>query len=388
MAWVFQHGKKSRFWYLGWRDPRTGRAKQRSLKTTSKAEAEKALAMHGLLAKAQSMGTLDAVYLGLKGTVEKPKPLAGAWQQWIESYGLDTVTPETIDLYEDVGRDFHRHLSGDPYLPAVKDIDADMVSDYLAALQAVNARSTLKKKRAVIHAFFQHAVAHGWTDKNPVTRMKKGKKRKDAAPATSRQPFTPDEFKQLLKHAPDDFWRWMILAAFYTGQRMGDLITIEARQISVEKGIMQWTQGKTGKQVAVPIHASFQKQIEKILKRGSGHLWPDQAREYMTSKGRSAPFSKFFRERIMVPAGLAEKPSHKKAKEGRAGRRQVHEKSFHSFRHAFTSVMANEGAPEHVISSMTGMSPEIIKRYIHTSTEGLKKWVDRMPNTESEADDE
>src|SRR5262252_3253948 len=64
----------------------------------------------------------------------------------------------------------------------------------------------------------------------------------------------------LLDVAPPD-WRTAILVAFYTGPRLGDVVSLRWDQVDFSAGLIFYTQGKTGKEVEVPLHPDLDEHL-------------------------------------------------------------------------------------------------------------------------------
>jgi integrase len=128
----------------------------------------------------------------------------------------------------------------------------------------------------------------------------------------------------------------------------------------------------------VPIHPELE---DYLLLRSA----PDDGRKplfpklyHLRSSGKSGLSSAFRRlmDRAGIDAGIA------RAKTGKAGR-NVSRLSFHSFRHSFTSALANAGVPAEVRRKLTGhLDDKSHSIYTHhefaTIREALEK-LGRLP---------
>ena len=81
-------------------------------------------------------------------------------------------------------------------------------------------------------------------------------------------------------------------------------------------------------------------------------------------------------KRIVVRAGLDLKVGKGK------GTRNFARRTFHSLRHTFSSVLANQGVSEEMRMKMTGHSSrEMHQRYSHHDNKALQKAMDSTPGT-------
>lgn len=49
-------------------------------------------------------------------------------------------------------------------------------------------------------------------------------------------------------------WKTLILMAYFTGARLSDCCRMEWHSVDLAKGVLTYTQGKTGGTATVPIH--------------------------------------------------------------------------------------------------------------------------------------
>jgi len=78
--------------------------------------------------------------------------------------------------------------------------------------------TTVKNKMKCITAIYIEAVKQGLIPVNPTAGLKK----LEMPIVQSREPFTIEEIKILLKHTVDNEWRGLILIGAYTGLRLKD----------------------------------------------------------------------------------------------------------------------------------------------------------------------
>jgi integrase len=216
---------------------------------------------------------------------------------------------------------------------------------------------------------------------NPVMPLKSFKE--SASEETERRAFTPAEIKILYTKAPDDFWRYMVVAAFYSGLRMGDLITLKIGEIDFHENALRLTTGKTGRRMIIPIAKPLLNLLAGLIKtipvnNPNRYLWPEQAPRY--EKHGSNVFSNDFYKFLLVPAGLAPKRTHAKIKHGRGAKRNSVNVSFHSLRHSFVSYLKATGSNPAVARELAGHSSDLINNlYTHIPQSTLSDAIAKLP---------
>ena len=141
--------------------------------------------------------------------------------------------------------------------------------------------------------------------------------------------------------------------------------------IQPEKNQLEYEQKKTGKMVPVSLHINLLEHLNFIFTFGiTGFLCPKLAGK--VTGGRRGLSEGF--KRIVVKAGIDLMTVKGK------GIRNFTKRSFHSLRHTFNSVLANNGVSEEVRRKMTGhASPMMNQKYTHLDADILKKAMDTFP---------
>ena len=188
--------------------------------------------------------------------------------------------------------------------------------------------------------------------------------------------FTLDQIADLLRLSPSQDWRGLILAGFYTGQRLRDLADLTWEQIDLSSRIITIQQGKTDVEVKIPIHQDF---LDFMLEVGSSDdpKAPVFCTIYGKAGGGKSGLSETFK-RIMIKAGIELKKRTEAAGVAGRGRNKL---SFHSLRHSFNSAMANAGVAQEVRQKLTGhRDADSNKIYTHLDLPALKTAVESVPS--------
>ena len=102
----------------------------------------------------------------------------------------------------------------------------------------------------------------------------------------------------------------------------------------------------------------------------------------LKAEGRAGTLSNQFYG-LLVAAGLADKRTHKKAKDGkgRSAKRQLNELSFHSLRHTTTSMLKNAGAAEGVVMDIVGHeSASVSQNYTKIEDDSKRQALALLPD--------
>jgi integrase len=200
--------------------------------------------------------------------------------------------------------------------------------------------------------------------------------------SVEKRPFTLAEIKDLLSKAKD-FWRYMITVGYYTGQSMGDLITLRASEVDPAQSVMFVQRRKSATRVRIPLRGPVREILAKHWPKDGGYFWPEQAKRYLET--RASSFSQEFYA-MLVSVGLAPKRDEKKkgSGKGRAAKRTHGGLGFHNLRHTFVTQLKIAGAVDSVAMELAGhRSSAISKVYTHLPIDTLSAAVNKLPEVES-----
>jgi integrase len=190
--------------------------------------------------------------------------------------------------------------------------------------------------------------------------------------SVERGAFTPAEVKMLVD-AADGEWKTLITLAYFTGARLSDCCRMEWESVDLAKGVLTYTQGKTGKKVAVPLHPDLREHLETLA---SVDTAPKFIMRGMADKGPGGRhgLSESFKN-IMRKAGVDPQPVEREI-----GVRTLSRRSFHALRHSFTSALANAGVAPELRMKLTGHKTESIHQaYTHHELETLRGAIGKLP---------
>jgi integrase len=368
MAWLFKQAASSN-WWIGYRF--NGKQYRASTKTTDKAKAERQLAKVRAMYETRKAGSLtEEVYRVLSGTqnrgLDSLRTVVDVWLAECKS----NVAAKTHERYGDIANDFCTFLNADDAKPLLKEIKRDNVADYLRHKRTRTSPQTARLARIILGGFFNYAVDNEKISESPVPSSKSLKLTQRAAEDTQiRRPLTLTELKTVFEKCPNDFWRYMVLAGFFLGQRMGDLICLTWGAVDFKDKIVRLVQSKTGKSVEVPLHPAllqFLIQRKKTAGKVSATepIWPEKAEIYRRQGAKA--FSGEFYDEVLLPCGLVPPRSHKKSKRADNETRKINTVSFHSLRHTFVSLLKATGATQAVAKELAGHSSDAMSDHYTT----------------------
>jgi len=369
--------EKSPFWFCCY----TNADGQRCKKTTKQDDRGKAWEVCLSIERAERFakaGTLteQAVKKILSETLERTtgEPLnsftAGDWlNEWIA--GKKGVSTErTLLKYRQIVDEFSTHLGQRARLnlSAISSRDVRAFRDSLT--KAGHSPVTVNGAVKVLAVPFNVAWRLGHISMNPCAGVES--LRDDAD--TEKDVFTPEQVRHLIDAASGD-WQGVILAAYFTGLRLRDVVDLKWEAINLDKGLLRVKTSKTGKMLLLPIHADLVAWLKKQTRGiGKAAIFPSLTGK--TGGGKSG-LSMAFR-RIMETAGIKGRMLRARSENG-AGRTQS-SLSFHSLRHSFNSAMANAGVSQEIRQKLTGhASAEMNKIYTHHELEPLRAAITAIP---------
>lgn len=282
-----------------------------------------------------------------EATLENKKMAWDAWLKWME-----TSYPEIVE---------------------VRRVTQESVEAYLAHLREDHAASTYNNRLCILREIYRVVMKKARAKVNPWADMKL---RKDDS--HRRRELTVEELSRLIVQArrAGDEWLRLFCLGMYTGQRLGDLCTLEWKNVDIVRGIIQIIPRKTaryahGKPVTIPIHPVLSENLcETPSSERLGYVNPTLASWYLADRPKvSDKLNKIFSNAGIVTSVKVEGRSHK-----------VPEATFHSLRHTFVSLSANAGVALHIVQSIVGHeSVAMTRHYYHENEAVLRQAVAAIP---------
>lgn len=302
------------------------------------------------------------------GESTHPTPAIAFWmREWVQE--KETSKSEgTAVRYKGVVEGFIKHLGERASKPLTALSPRDIQS--FLTHRKMNGRvspTTINLDGKVLRACFTRARKQGILSTNPAEAVDL-----PAVCSVERGVFTQEDLKMLVEPAKGTEWETIILFGFYTGARLSDCTKMEWANIDLATGTLKFKQGKTGKQLLLPLHHDLAAHLETIATS-------DKPQKYVTphmadlGPGGRHGLSEGFK-RIMKKAGL-----DIQSVEG-TGVRKLSKRSFHALRHSFTSALANAGVSPELRMKLTGhKSAEVHRGYTHLEMDTLKNAIKKLP---------
>lgn len=372
MATVFKRDG-SPFWFAHFAD-RNKKSVKRSTKSADRATALRMalewehveqMARRGVASVAAFQKVVDQVSQKVIGESLPGHTAREYFEEWLKGVARKSA-PGTHERYANTARMFLKSLGSAADQP-LRALTVRHIEHFLARrLDEGVAPKTVNVDVKTLGSALRRAENFGYIDRNPVPAVKLPR------PVSSeRAVFTPEEVNLLIQAAPNEDWQTLIMIAIYTGARMGDCLAMTWDNVDSDRKLLVYTQKKTGKMVATPIHVDLLIHLGRLSqKSATGPLCRSLSAKKQPGKhGLSEGF-----KRIVVRAGLDLMTIKGK------GIRNFARRTFHSLRHSFSSMLANAGVSEEMRMKLTGHSSrDIHQKYTHIDVGPLQKAIESMP---------
>ncbi len=366
---------KSPFWYCAFTLPdgrRTFRStKERDRKTAlgicCEWERSSGQARDGAFTEAQARKVLNTI---LENTGQAPmqtETIQNYFNNWINGKELANK-PRTAERYSTVVEKFLTSLGQKARRPLGALTVRDLENFRNQSMGAGKAPKTITVEIKILRTVLNVARRQGRITTNPAEAVELPK-----VVSNTRDVFTPEQVRMLLTEAKDE-WQTAILAGFYLGARLSDVINLTWENVDLTGGVITYEQHKTGKSVTAPLHPDLKNHLFK--QAGDNPRAPLCPTLQKRSVGGRSGLSQTFTN-IMRDAGIGQQQVKGKGKQGR----MFSKLSFHSLRHTFTSALANANVPAEVRQKLTGHADDAThQKYTHLELEPLEAAIAKLPS--------
>ena len=202
-----------------------------------------------------------------------------------------------------------------------------------------------------LNAAFQQAVNERLFPYNPFKGVRPSKINR--ADATERRAFTVEEAQRLTEILPGE-WPDMIRVCLYTGgQRLGDIATLQWKQIDMEGGIISMTTQKTKRHMNNPLIVPLKEVLDRRLaNRASDYVFPVAAMRHAQADHTSSKLSIEFNALLKKFGYIEKNPPAAKG-----NRRRLAPLSFHSLRATAVTVLRLANVPADLCRFIVGHDP-------------------------------
>lgn len=381
MASIWKH-PKSRFWTACYTDE-NGLQRKRSTRQTDRTVAlgmaqKFESAYRVKLTEAQARKVVSDIYEQLHGEQLYHATARKFLADWLVSKKPE-MSPGSHKRYQNAVDKLVGFLGdrADRDIAYVHKRDITALRDKTAVdLSASTANTDLK----ILRVAFRQAVIDGMRLDNPAAAVRTLDDRRDPD-ATERRPFTEAELRKLMPVTKGE-WRGLVLGGLYTGQRLGDLVTLTGRKVDLADELIKFRSQKTDRDMVIPVTGPFLAYLKKHFPDNpDAPIFPKAFAEKREADGESRGLSAQF-HRLLVKADLAQaRPKDKNSGRGHSVKRTVSELTFHSLRHNTTSWLKRAGVPESVVRDIIGHESALVSReYTHMDDETKRKAIRNLPN--------
>ena len=296
----------------------------------------------------------------------------GWLNEWL-SNRTGTAAPRTLERYSATCRDFLKFLQDRAKLTlgALSSTDLRQYRDSLRS--SGHSPTTCNQVLKILSSPLEHARRLGLIAVNPahgVTSLK------DSARA-SREAFTVDQIRALLKITKGTDWEGCIMLGSFCGLRLRDAANLTWDCINIEEEMLTVETGKTGVTVSIPLHPELLAWLKKRT-RGIGKAPVLPALHGKSGSGKSGLSMAFKRQ--MEKAKVLGEIARKGSGEGRT----TSTLSFHSTRHFFVSALSSEGVPADVRKRLAGHSDSKMHAiYAKHELESVRDAISKLPSTKA-----
>lgn len=303
------------------------------------------------------------------GWLVEHKSLSDAIGAFIAAKKEIGLRPNTIEVYEYVLKGLQEHT---PPSIMARDVLPEHVRSYVHAPKEVAgeeeevSNATKRHRHSHLATFFRWTIEQGWVDGSPVEKVTKPRKEKKKKPF-----FEPEDVEKVLNAVdayrrvrkdepgptPSDGWlKEIIVVAFGTGLRRGELLNLQWRDVDLENGRLfvrhrEEFKPKNGQERAVHLVGDAL-EVLKAMHEAQSPI-PNES-VFTDDKGESPRpdrVTKRFKKYV------------RKAK--LKDREDLH---FHSLRHSTASHLMMKGYPKEVVADVLGhTTTRMADKYTHLS---------------------
>ena len=270
-------------------------------------------------------------------------------------YSRGVHSPATTKTYRGCLRELIKYL-GDISL---KEIDVRMIEKFLTHKKLVSPY-TSRRHYISLKAIFERAVTWEIIKNNPFRKIKQPK-----VPEVEVAYFKQHELQRLVSIIDDGDFRDLVLCAFYSGFRRGELLALRWRDIDLNSGIIHVRNSdvfktKSGRNRTIGIC----KGLHTILSRRKERTLNEDDWVFVNAKGeplKGDTITKKFKK-FVVKAGLDRRLR------------------WHGLRHSSASLMLAMGVPSFAVQKHLGHSRlQTTEKYSHVPDSLLQQSVGRLP---------
>ena len=221
----------------------------------------------------------------------------------------------------------------------------------------------------VLGTAFRLAKRLGLSQHDPVDKAMALKPLKSKS--SVRETFTAEQVSALLKVA-DNEWKTAIMFGYFTGARLEDCTKMQWDDVNFNQKVIDFVANKSGVRAVVPMTEQLETHLEAIASTDDPNPYLCPSLSQKKSGGKTGLSQSF--KRIMAKADID--PQEVQG----MGKRKFSKLSFHSLRHSFNSLLANNGVDQETRMKLVGQKSKAInKDYTHLDLPKLEDAMSKLP---------
>lgn len=384
---------------------------------TNKAEAEKAqekiISQYVTATKKEQLNQLKAEleeatqeHAEAEDEANPPTTLAEAWETYLNSNDAPETGIDTLKYYAGYWKKLCEWIEREhPETKYVRDITTQTAQGYVSHLRKADITpNTFNKHIGFLKLFFRVLEEPARTTENPFEKVKKRKLQTNV-----RRELSMKELKDVLEKADGELQTLLYLGTF-TGLRLGDCCTLKWGEVDLVRMQIKRIPNKlqhrdNAKPVVVGIPSALHYKLsETPSSKRKGYVISAFAGMYIyrNNKGRPSKqpditkqIQKHFKDACGIQihkegTGYIKVPDptgkHAYLWE-HTGKRAVVEVGFHSLRHTYVSIQAQQGTPQAVVQAIVGHgNPAMTAHYTHIGEQAAQQAALAMPSNIVDAD--
>ena len=297
---------------------------------------------------------------------------------WLANRAED-LAPGTLVAYRHAIDLFLTHLGAGASKPLDSVTSRHIETFKAGRIAAGLSAKTVDRDLKVVRSIFRAGVNQAQTRFDPTQAVPLvSRKSKAKAQKVSREILSSAELDAILSKATGE-WLTAALIGRYTGARLGDCVRMRWSNIDLTERVIRYSDQKTGKDYAVPIHHRLQEHLMSIASNDNPHglLSPTLAgKETGGCNGLSAQFQK-----VMKTAGVDTMEVDTKVLKKVEGKtaRTLARRSFHSLRHTYNTELANADVPQEIRRKLVGHSSDDVNDiYTHLDIALFRSAIEKL----------
>ena len=308
-------------------------------------------------------------------------PFSEAWAKWLampHKSKFGNPKPNTLAGYSAIWKRLEK-WAGEQNIHHLHELTPKQAEDYMGNLLAsgITERTYsahLKQLKAMFRTLKNQAgiVLNPFGELAPMELDTRGRKA-----------FTREELASICAKASGD-WRYLVGIGIYTGLRLTDALHLKWENIS--KGIITVVPAKVRrrkkaeeKAVEITVHPVLAALLEELRRlRGgnpSGYMFLALVREYAKDRtAASVAFGKLLRDECGIETTA-------EIEAGTQRKRRANLRGYHSLRHSFVSMCAEERVPIATIRDMVGHASALQSlEYTHAGEQEKRHAINLLPS--------